>query len=85
MGVQAGQQEVVAGADEPHLLCLHQHVSQDLLLAVEHDQVGLGEENLLEDVAEAVVILLQLLHHDPELVLGLNGGGVVKDLLECHH
>ena len=60
MGVKAGEEEVVAGADEPDLLSLHQHVRQDLLLAVQHNQVRLGEKNLFKYVSKSIIILLQL-------------------------
>ena len=44
-------------ANQTDLLALLQHLVQDVLLAVQHDEVGLGQEDLLEDVAVAIVVV----------------------------
>ena len=82
--VEAGEEEVVALADEAHLLALLDHLLQDELLALQDDQVGLGLEDLLEDVPIAVLVVDQLLDDEAELVHGADSGGLGEDLLEGH-
>ena len=53
-----------------YLLALLQHLLQDLLLAVEDDQVGLGHEDLLQHVPVPVLVVRQLLHHNSEVLRG---------------
>ena len=53
-----------------YLLALLQHLLQDLLLAVEDDQVGLGHEDLLQHVPVPILIVRQLLHHNSEVLKG---------------
>ena len=54
-----------------HLLALLQHLLQDLLLAVEDDQVGLGHEDLLQYVPVPILIVGQLLHYNSEVLRGI--------------
>ena len=84
VAVEAGEEEGVPLADEADLLALLEHLLQDVLLAVQHDQVGLGQEDLLEHVSVAVLVPDELLHHQPELVHGADGGGLLEDPLQSH-
>ncbi len=63
--VQAGQQEVISLADEPHLLALLQHLLKNIFLTVKNDEIGFGEENLFEYVSVAIIIVDQLFYNQP--------------------
>ena len=82
--VEAGEEEVVTLADEADLLALLDDLLQDVLLTLQHNQVGLGLKDLLEDVAVAVLVVGQLFDNDAELVHGADGGRLGEDLLEGH-
>ena len=85
VSIKAGEEEIVSLTDQTHLLALNQNLLQNHLLTVQHNQVGLRNENFLQDISVAILILDQLLHYQPELVHWAHSCCFLQYLLDCHH
>merc|ERR1711936_1428794 len=85
MGVKAAEEEGVASTDQPHLLALSQNFQEDLLLTVDHNQLGFRLENLPQYVAVTILVFDETLYHHLHLADGTGSGCPPEDLFQSHH
>ena len=85
MGIEAAEKEGEASTDESHLLALPQNFQENLLLTVDHDQLGFRLEDLPQHVAVTILVLDEPLHHHLHLADRTCSRCPPEDLLKSHH